>query len=745
MKPTIYGVTCRWEHNPRRSNFGGKSAFLEGLFKFALYGKHRKRTEDEWITKGEKEGGVKTILRDGNLLITIDRKRRLGSSTKLQVRTKSPDLNNEVVYEGDEAQAFIERAIGLGWEDFENSSFFTQKKMSRFITEDSGERMNIVTRWFRLGQLETAIDSVGEQLSKVLKEVTVLEQERSNCTNEMARVLDMYGMEQVAGMMVADVSSTLAKLDEKLVELKAKAEQAAKNELLFEEKRDSLSTNKYLFDQAREYDETVTQGKALRKRVTAYLDQVPTEAHLASQKTLLRAITEDLGAAQREVATKAKLARGEFDGKCPVAGIDCPIRNEINGETKKNAQLLAAATTEHNALASRRKKLAEEVESEEKLLRQYEEDTEERGRLLEKVKKLEPAFTKATSLQGMVDYGTSLESTKVSLREAKDQAAVCMKETAVIETTKKLLVQLEVASARADKELEGKCASRDLLLDARRVLTEAVREIARVNLQAIEVGANYALMTCGIDLTVAASWERPTKSPEKNCSACGWAFPASRKVKVCEMCGAPRGVHMERKLEVQPSDESGGADDLGGIALQLAAADWLRRDRGAAWAVAELDEPFGALDAQHSADLASHLAMLLKYFGFEQAFVVAHSAGIMASMPDVVEIVAGPKGSMLVERIDERTSGKVVDGDGRDAEGNRTAQPRKGARSKDSDVGGAVRSKPSDRKNHGDEGRSKTDSGRAGRRTDSKAPGVAKPRKGAAAKGSRRPTRGTGR
>jgi DNA repair exonuclease SbcCD ATPase subunit len=94
------------------------------------------------------------------------------------------------------------------------------------------------------------------------------------------------------------------------------------------------------------------------------------------------------------------------------------------------------------------------------------------------------------------------------------------------------------------------------------------------------------------------------------------------------------------KLELVLSDQSGAADDLVGVALQLSASAWLRAERGSAWSTVLIDEPFGQLDAAHRRALSAHLsAMLAGRYGFEQAMVIAHHASVLDALPGRIEVI----------------------------------------------------------------------------------------------------------
>ena len=109
---------------------------------------------------------------------------------------------------------------------------------------------------------------------------------------------------------------------------------------------------------------------------------------------------------------------------------------------------------------------------------------------------------------------------------------------------------------------------------------------------------------------------------------------------------AERGPNVAAKLVIDLSNRSGAAEDLAGMAVGLAASQWLRSKRASAWSAAYIDEPFGALDAHNKRALSNHVATMLRR-SFASAFVVAHDREILDAMPGRVVISAGPKGSTL--------------------------------------------------------------------------------------------------
>ncbi len=98
-------------------------------------------------------------------------------------------------------------------------------------------------------------------------------------------------------------------------------------------------------------------------------------------------------------------------------------------------------------------------------------------------------------------------------------------------------------------------------------------------------------------------------------------------------------------MRIELTQRSGAAEDLAGLAVQIAASAWLRESRGSAWRSIAIDEPFGSLDSCHSRALGAHLAALLAgKHGFLQSFVVAHDRASLDAFPSRIEIVGLPAG-----------------------------------------------------------------------------------------------------
>lgn len=221
--------------------------------------------------------------------------------------------------------------------------------------------------------------------------------------------------------------------------------------------------------------------------------------------------------------------------------------------------------------------------------------------------------------------------------------------TAELRAARKAAIHAEERdNARKVAEAGLKDTSRliGLQTQAMAVFKRAQRTIAEAAVSEIERDSNSLLNEAGIDLSVVVGWERPVKGLAAHCEVCGYAFGNGQRAKSCPSCATARAQKRKDELEIVPSNRSGAADDLAGVAFQLGVAAWLKRKRQSPWSVAFIDEPFSACDSHNRAALAVQLNTILNSrFGFEQAFITAHDRSVLDAIPERFEITADDKGS----------------------------------------------------------------------------------------------------
>ena len=639
----VYAVVAKGEDNPERSNWLGKSSFLESIV-YALYGKRRKGVlEDEWITDGQQIGSVSLTI-DGDL--TITRTRTRGSSTKLVV----VDSNIIGSLAKDEAQTHIDRLVGMSADDFFATCYFEQKRMARFVTCDASERMATIVAWLGLESLQAAEDSVKDESQALGGAIETIRRDRQVAVQLVATLLEPLGFEATPPY---DCDALATELERDHVPLFKRGLENARGVLATAENdRDKLVAYRHSLVDAERYAEVIQEGATLAASINLPKGNpdaitVPAAELVQATRLAMNAAHADMRHASDEHAQKSRLARGQFDGVCPVGGIQCPAQIELNAQGVINA---TAAAKARNALetAQARKTQAEAA---------YEEAQRAQQEVARVLARLDSLRDEATRLR------PSLKVAKSEQHSGKDDVAIAARvnearqqvyaeESAYIrhQSACDKLKELAKDETRRVAELQALDAKFTVYRQAAAILGRngAQRKIAEKALADIERGANQLLTQAGIDLRLSVAWSREGAGVAKTCDTCGAAFPASVKQKVCNKCGAARGQNTVNKLTLDLSDRSGAAEDLAGGAFQLAASAWLRHNRLTPWGVALIDEPFGALDSANRRAFAQHLTTMLRgEYGFSQAFVVAHHTSIMDALPRRIEITGTANGSTI--------------------------------------------------------------------------------------------------
>lgn len=629
LTDTVYAVVAKHKADEERSNWLGKTTWMYAAAPFLIYGVRppSARTEDEWITRGEKEGYVEGMF-DGNLRVKRSRKR--GKSTQLEVQgtqAKGPLTKGP-------AQECLERLMQLSKEDFFNSAFFKQKSMDKFITARPSDRMEIASAWFNLGPLQACEENLRSRLNLLLDEDEALANRRAALQEAATTAFENIGLDEPTAEKVAALKVELEK--------DAEDSRAAVKEL--QEQLTKFSEWQGKAEEAQRYTEVVAAGKELAAECKGY-----NEAKLKADVAKLNTKSADAGAeariAEQKLEDARRLAEAGFDGACPVTLGDCPAKDHVDAEVAdadgRIAELEKGATDAGVAAGAINKQIAAKqqrlYEAKDKL-NQLETKREQARRLLpaHKLIKRKGAPPELGDMQSKHDAAQLVAERSVvaaaNVQTVVDNLAKWEKEVKSIAKKRKAL-DAQIQTHREALVIVGR--------------NGAQRRKAERSLSEIERDANALLNETGIDLVIDVMWSREASSGLATaCDQCGAPYPRSQKVKVCHKCGATRPKKSIDKLDIELSDHSGAAEDLAGVAFQLAAAAWLRRERGTGWSVAFIDEPFSHLDVAHVKKLSTHFAaMLTTRYGFEQSFVVAHDRGISDALPGRVDIVADGRGS----------------------------------------------------------------------------------------------------
>lgn len=601
-----YAVVAKKDGDVDASNWSGKSSFLESVT-FALYGWHRYRTEDDWITRGQERGEVELTFDDGAI---VKRSRLRGKATKVEVTLGDRSLT------GKEAEAYIAELVGFNREDFFMSCYLEQRAMAKFVLATAADRMKIVVGWFELEKLEEAAEKARMAKSALTANIGV----HLNAT--------------------APEGPTLKELKVKVVEAEQKHEAATKAWTAANDARKDAET---AVREARILAESRIEVERAEAQLVELGKEVPPEK-IQEYATHESKLAQKGAQLAHEGRTKLHMVDGTFNGTCPVAGVMCPAEKQIEKERGRLASEGRLLNQEaQDTLAQQRKYQAhvQKLRDQEGRRKLLTERLEQSRRHLAGFQAVATAAGLAPDLTG---HNDAVAKTAELMRVTRDAATEASMAYATREAAEK-------AYTKAQDAVEGLRGSLAALQAAEKVLgrSGAQRRIAERALAQIEAMANVSL-SGGQPLFVKMVWGREGAGLAKACDNCGEPFPASAKVKACDRCGAARGQHVVPKLELELSDRSGAAEDMVGIAIQLAASSWLRSRRSAAWATALIDEPFGQLDRSNRAATGRRFALMLQDGGFQQAFVVAHSSDVLDSLP----------GRILVENVGGKAKATVV-------------------------------------------------------------------------------------
>jgi DNA repair exonuclease SbcCD ATPase subunit len=626
LGPGVFGVTAAREGDDEDSNGVGKSWFLSSI-PFALFGWHMADSEDGIISDDAKTTTVRYVLSDGT---EIERSRK--KSTQLLVK-----LPGQKEQKGDPAQAALLAHLGMTQKDYFATSFFKQKEISRLVTMSAADRQELVRSWLELGRLEDCEQMAWEEAKEAQEAETKL-------VNSVETQIDMH-WEDVARRFLPEGKSNMS----------AEEDRAELLELIRLQTLVVSSLETGLQRAASEYGHTLQVEAALQFKeisaegikLKAERDAMPEVQTAEIEKAEEAAITlrNKYAALAQDHARALEASNCRFDGKCPIAGIECPAKDKINGNLDEAIAHADKLTAETNALITP----MHEAEDEAHRLREAQRVREKIDVRLEELRK--QAAKAMQGYQGTADEVISGEpkdgeqSAEERLREAKALLKQASGDLAVMQAAIDRADQLE--ASRATAEQRQAAARRVAAARATaKIYRRAQRLVAERNMGEVERRANDSLAGIGSRLKVQLSWSREGSSVASTCGECGNAFPKSLKAKVCDRCGAKRGPAQIDQLEVALSDWSGGLEDLAGVTVQLAAAAWLRGRKGMRWASACIDEPFGALDAKNRRALSGQLASLIRdRSGFEQAFVVAHDRAIMNALPNRIVLVGGREGT----------------------------------------------------------------------------------------------------
>lgn len=646
LAPKIYAITARRVDDVESSNWAGKSTVMETAASFLLYGEHTAATEDAWISSGEKFGEVCAVLDDGT---TIKRSRQLGKSTRLLVIPCGAESDTDA-YGQEEAQKYIEKRLALAHKDFIATCYFAQKQMARLITAEPGERMKMITAWFRLEPLQAAEDHARQQCARLGDETEKMRNQLGYWRDEDAKARAALGLEEGVSLDSAYIREIEDVIDPGI---EAATERVEASQHALEAAQEKWTRNESIFaarGSIAQYDKVVEQGVSGKAKRSKLEPDAELKSRVEVVQAKVRLAVSDVANARKARAEIERTGLGNFDGACPVdPGIECPAKDKINARRKEGQQRFETASSIFEA----KRKIEAEVSSELATARERHREALDLDVTLESLRGMARKLAEEAKRARALGEPEARETLQAAVQSAKSQVAEA---TAVVDALK--LRRNEFKNAlrhRSSRQKESIDIAAKIVVCEEKLATQrealvvlgrngAQRRVAEGALAEIEDGANAMLGDIGVALSLKLAWSREGQGPAKICEACGNPFPSSAKVKTCSRCGADRGLLTVHRLGVDLSNRSGAAEDLAGGALQLSASAWLRAERASGWGTVYIDEPFAAMDKSLRLSFARGLlGMLTGKFGFEQGFVISHTADTVALLPGRIEVVSDGK------------------------------------------------------------------------------------------------------
>jgi DNA repair exonuclease SbcCD ATPase subunit len=602
-------IVGRYGANERRSNWSGKTAFLEAIM-WALYGKHRKRSEDALVHHGERVMSVEIVFDTW----TVKRTHPFGKTSTLRVT----EVLASSFHEGAAADDFIAKAVGMDADDLLATVVFAQGDIEGLVGMRSGERRKVISRWLELEKWDRAGAKARASLTDATTRLDVLQATARASSNTQTRDQIRYERAQ----------------------LQAESDRLAAAVLEGEEATTIMRTIENLAQSTPALIRATADGQRARQALNEIGPAIAADV-LATMRAEETRLAGELGVAKRRMDELGEIIEHGFDGQCPVMGEPCPAHLQVGASIDQHTHLATEARdayeklvqlhrSAHAALVAEGRKAQDraravaDFDAAKKRYKEVHAQSEALAELLRKhdvpalearVKASADATEKRNELAGRIRFLEHMEREAIALEERE---ANRLKEVAAV--TREVKIRGAVARALGP--------------------TGIVQRIAAEQLGALEERSNALL--AGTGLSFSFGWERETKEPAPMCYECGHMFK-TKTGKECPKCAIPRGRKRSDELEILVDDgsgdvedvraKSGGARVLVGSAIRLAGGAMLRDVRSSTVAWAIVDEPFGPLDAENREALARTFAGMLSSVGLEQAFVVSHDAALLEALP----------------------------------------------------------------------------------------------------------------
>lgn len=614
-----------------RSNWSGKSAFLEAIDWVLYGGPGRFKWEDRLITRGQDVAEVEVFLSDGSV---VKRRRRVASSSTVNVThgTKLKDGQNEK-FTGRTAAREIVELLGADHDAYQTAVHIRQGDAMALIRSTDSQRRAIVMGWLDAAPWQRALreagtrmrgartvrdeargrvsslDVVSERSSEAVEYLGHVEADESPADHARDVLDEIVSRARVARDELVTDEAEVRRLRES-----AQAENRAKNmahRLATQEYarlvQDRLVTiragndvRRLLAERAGARDEIPGVREACRSMAA---DEIPRVTNRIEELAAMGGAEDARQARVREVTHGWQAS----SGNCPFTGSECGDRPGVSAAM----EIMTAELVPLSRRAERRARTRSGLR-------------DRRNELNQERTRAQTARRRHTELLRVV-AGSDPEVPEVPLVPEKPPEPELVPEPtgptdpARCEDLRTLVCDLddraEVVRAEVARLLEEE-RREQRLEEARRDLSEAehrvgVAALAERCLRSIagpvataqaKIETRVAHLLHGSTLEFRIRWSREIAKYSTVCSSCDHQFGPTSKRKSCPCCGATRTRAEEPFLALEVNDgsgwedareKSGAARILTAVSVRLAAAASNPAVR-AGWRI--LDEGAGELD-----------------------------------------------------------------------------------------------------------------------------------------------------
>lgn len=656
-----YAIVGRWKDQPRRSNWAGKSSFLE-IIKFLKYGecraKYLKDIPNDQHNKPAKVSGC-IEFDDGQELI-IHREVN-GNSSSLFVEGFEA-VDKRVL------QAKLDELFGYSYDDYIKTSFFNQGQISQFLEATSSEKLIHLNKWLEIKSWNDCCDLTKKKLSVCETQIDkgkqkILQEDSFN--EEVKKLIDsrnhLEGNLKQLGEMASNCSQTIIEFEKHVVKVADEIENLNnKYEDLNKRIARSKSIKEMINEIAKEKASIIKAESEIQAEESLLID----ESKILVEVEKIKSVQEIEKANTRkleEESHKYGVHTNSLEGSCPLDGKECNRIEEINECVQKNKDKYIEITKAISESRRKREELQQQIDG---LVRKVHHVEQARERIsfkknsiyisnrninmleasIEDLKKLKLQFgdveEKLESKKEEVNKQNEYKNKIYELKKQKEQQEEAMHDLnrqigSIDGKVETLQEQLEEIS-EWKKKLKTYQKEKEILKFCFNMFSKDGIQASqlRARMDHIESEVNQILEEIDCGFNVKITTERELTTWQSVCLECGFDYPKGSSAKKCSNCNTARERNKKEELDIKIlvdgkirgfEQQSGGSQVLISLAIRLAIVKIRQQITGKSMGILALDEIFGMLDKVNRNEVYS---LLLNYvgecLGFKQVFSISH-------------------------------------------------------------------------------------------------------------------------